>query len=377
MHSPVRSTVQVTLVLLATGACTLAGPLDPPAGPITSTAKPLGEVEPRIAINAVNTPGDANSVYRVEFPGSYYLTGNLVGATGKRGIEIAASGVSIDLNGFELIGVSGSLEGIVVEGFQSDNVEVRNGTVRNWGSHGVDYAVGGSGGSVVRDVRAGFNGGDGIRASNGNVVTGCAAYRNTGSGFSLFFGCAVSACTSYQNTGSGYASSTGCTIAGCIAQSNTADGMTLSGASAVVGCSLSSNGANGILATTGSTIMNNTVRSCGLDGIRVTGSCNIIGNVCNNNGTDPASGAGIHASSGDNRIEGNTCTGQDRGIDIDAAGNFIVRNVCSGNTTNWDVVANNVFGPIVDRSSPGSAAVIGNSAPSSLASTDANANFTY
>jgi hypothetical protein len=40
-------------------------------------------------------------------------------------------------------------------------------------------------------------------------------------------------------------------------------------------------------------------------------------------------------------------------------------------------VANNVFGPIIDRSAPASAAVLGNSAASSLGSTDANANFTY
>jgi hypothetical protein len=42
-----------------------AGPLSPPAGPIAPTPGP----EPRIAINAVNTPGDANSLYKITQPG--------------------------------------------------------------------------------------------------------------------------------------------------------------------------------------------------------------------------------------------------------------------------------------------------------------------
>ncbi|HRJ49802.1 MAG TPA: hypothetical protein PKU91_04680, partial [Phycisphaerales bacterium] len=81
-----------------------AGPLDPPAGPVAGTYKTLTEVEPRIAINAVNTPGGANSLFRITQPGSYYLTGNITGVIGKHGIEIAASGVTIDLMGFDLQG---------------------------------------------------------------------------------------------------------------------------------------------------------------------------------------------------------------------------------------------------------------------------------
>jgi len=81
--------------------------------------------------------------------------------------------------------------------------------------------------------------------------------------------------------------------------------------------------------------------------------------------------------SGDNRIEGNNCTGADRGIDIDSIGNIIIRNTCSGNTIDWVIAANNVFGPIIDRRAPASAAVSGFSAASTLGSTDANANFSY
>ena len=98
-------------IILATAALTLAaagllfaGPLDPPAGPVAPTYKTLTEVEPRIAINAANTPGDADSLFKITQPGSYYLTGNITGVVGRHGIEIAvpANGpsVTIDLMGY-------------------------------------------------------------------------------------------------------------------------------------------------------------------------------------------------------------------------------------------------------------------------------------
>ncbi|HYC99633.1 MAG TPA: hypothetical protein VEB22_00270, partial [Phycisphaerales bacterium] len=47
-----------------------AGPLVPPAGAVAPTAKPLGELEPRTAVNATNTPGNLTNVYRITQPGS-------------------------------------------------------------------------------------------------------------------------------------------------------------------------------------------------------------------------------------------------------------------------------------------------------------------
>src|SRR5687767_7622300 len=83
---------------------TVAGPLDPPDGPITSTYKTLTEVEPRIAVNAQNTPGDANSLFRITQPGSYYLTGNITGVPNKNGVYIFGHRVTLDLNGFTVDG---------------------------------------------------------------------------------------------------------------------------------------------------------------------------------------------------------------------------------------------------------------------------------
>jgi len=102
----------------------------------------------------------------------------------------------------------------------------------------------------------------------------------------------------------------------------------------------------------------------------------VLANMCSFNGNG-GDGAGIHATGSDNRIEGNNCTGADRGIDVDVAGNIIIKNTCSGNAIDWTIVANNVVGPILDRRAPASAAINGFSAPSSLGSTDPNANFSY
>jgi len=74
-----------------------AGPLDPPAGPVTSTYKTLTEVEPRTAINTTNTPGDADSLFKITQPGSYYLTGNITGVAAKHGIEIAVAATPVML----------------------------------------------------------------------------------------------------------------------------------------------------------------------------------------------------------------------------------------------------------------------------------------
>jgi parallel beta-helix repeat protein len=113
------------------------------------------------------------------------------------------------------------------------------------------------------------------------------------------------------------------------------------------------------------------------DGIRCAGSGSVIrGNVCASNGLNAGNGAGIVVVSIDNKVEGNHCTGGDRGIDVTSAGNLIVRNTCANNTVNWSIVVGNSFGPIIVAGT-NAAAVSGNSAASTLASTDPNVNMTY
>src|SRR5678809_1013800 len=86
------------------------GSLTPPGAP-APTMKTLDQLQPRIPVNATTTPGDATSVFKITQPGSYYLTGNIAGVAGKHGIYVTTGNVTLDLMGFDLVGVAGSLDG--------------------------------------------------------------------------------------------------------------------------------------------------------------------------------------------------------------------------------------------------------------------------
>ncbi|MCG3123113.1 MAG: hypothetical protein GIKADHBN_01522 [Phycisphaerales bacterium] len=379
------------------GAITWAGPLDPPAGPVAGTGKTLTEVEPRIAISLTSTPGDADSLFRISQPGSYYLTGNMTGVTAKSGIEIAVSGVTIDLMGFELAGVAGSFEGIRTSGVGLQGITIRNGSVRNWGSTGINMStfevksgliegVGASGNgesgivaanSVITRCTAGGNTGDGIGSFTSAVISFCTANGNGRRGIAATQNCEISHCTANGNTSGGILAGIGSTVTDCMANSNDSLGISVSFGS-VTNCIAKGNSGSGISAGSGSRVSGCTADSNDLDGITLSSDCVVLNNTCDSNGLSTTeTGAGIRATASDNRIEGNNCTDADFGIVCSSAGNIIVRNTCAGNTTNWSLVANNVYGPIIDRTAPGSAAVSGNAAADATGSTHANANFSY
>lgn len=128
----------LALVIAAAGlavAATLfvshAGPVNPPAGAVASTYKTLTEVEPRTAINATNTPGDATTLFTISQPGSYYLTSNVTGSASKTGIRITVSDVTVDLNGFALLGNGAGANGVSVSGGMS-RIVIRNGKMTGW-----------------------------------------------------------------------------------------------------------------------------------------------------------------------------------------------------------------------------------------------------
>jgi len=344
----------LTLAAAGWGGLLFAGPINPPAGPVAPTYKTLTEVEPRIAINAANTPGDADSLFKITQPGSYYLTGNITGVVGKHGIEIVASGVTLDLMGFDLAGVPamGAFDGVSATTFSLSNIAVVNGSIRNWGGDGVDLLTFGPINSRVEGVAARGNTSFGIGAFYSNTATNCSAYLNGGAGFIVDNGGTVSNCTAYQNGGDGLNVGSGCTVSRCAAYVNGGNGISTSNGCLVIDCSA----------------LDNT-----LDGIRCFAQSIISGNTCSNNGNG-GFGAGIHVTSTNNRIEGNNCSLADRGILVDAPGNIIIRNTCSANTASWSVVAGNV---ILVVNGVGAPAVFGTAGGAAPGSTDPNANFSY
>ena len=149
------------------------GPLTPPGAP-APTMKSLDQIEPRIPINATHTPGDADSLFKITQPGSYYLTGNLMGVAAKIGIEIATSNVTIDLMGHSLLGAAGSLSGIATPSTSYNNLTVRNGVITGWGGNGIQLV---GSGSLIEQIHASDNT-IGIFVTHQAIVRSVTASRN-------------------------------------------------------------------------------------------------------------------------------------------------------------------------------------------------------
>jgi parallel beta-helix repeat protein len=333
-----------------------AGPLNPPAGPIESTGKTLRDVEPRIAINSTNTPGDTDSVFRISASGSYYLTGNVTASTGKAAIEIAASNVTIDLSGYSITTLS-NLAAIRLSLSGRTNISVRNGHIGPAGTGGgIDLTpllgtqtVGGS----IENVHVTGTEGTGIQVGDGVVLIGCTASNNTKIGFQVGKGCVISSCAALDNGEDGFRTGDGCVVSDGVAAEN---------------------GFRGVVTSEGCTVSRCVVKSNREGGILCTYSCLIRDNSCHQNGVAGNNGAGIEATLQQNRIEGNQCVDGSRGIAVNFSRNFIARNTCVNNTTNWSVVPENICFVVQATAAGG---ILGNSGGVSPGSTNPNANYTY
>lgn len=113
-------------------------------------------------------------------PGSYRLTSDLR-ITGVDAIAITVGDVTLDLNGFNIVGGPGALaDGVSVQGVQ--NVEIRNGTIRGFTRHGV-FTNAFTHFIRLVGLRVMGNGQTGAELQGqGNLVDGCTAIGNLGSG---------------------------------------------------------------------------------------------------------------------------------------------------------------------------------------------------
>lgn len=300
-----------------------AGPLNPPSGPVSSTPGP----EPRIAINATNTPGDATSIYRITQPGSYYLTGNVAGAASKSGIKVAASNVTIDLCGFTLTGGTGSQDGIQGSSGLS-NVSVSNGTITGWQSWGIDMDT--VAGCRIRDVTCENNLDGGIRVDTRSNVEFCVCSGNDGEGIRI--------------GGAGV-------VSHCVCTANTQNGIYIvggtQGGGVVECCACNSNSLAGVRVGSFCIVSDCTCNLNGNVGIGLASNCRVVGNTCNSNLAD-----GVQCSAGNNsRIEDNNANNNtQRGIFVGGTRNFIVRNTASNNGAggagDFSFSAPNVYGEI-------------------------------
>jgi hypothetical protein len=141
------------------------GALEPPGAPAPGM-KSLQEVEPRTPISSIP--------YTITQPGSYYLTGNLTATASDTGITVAASHVTIDLNGFTLSG--GTLGDHGIFAYSINRFTVRNGTVSDWLGSGIEYY--GQEGHFEDLVTVG-NGAFGLYLLSTSIVKNVVATHNT------------------------------------------------------------------------------------------------------------------------------------------------------------------------------------------------------
>lgn len=310
-----------SLALAAGSAVLTAGPLDPPAGPVGSSYKTLTEVEPRTAVGPATTPGDADSVYRISQPGSYYLTANLLGVATKHGIEIDADGVTLDLSGFEALGTAGTLDGVrVVPGRRG--ITVRDGTLRGWKGAGLS-AVGGPNADacLYQDLRVVGNGTDensyALDVGGASSVVNCVATSNLGTGIRGNNGTLIANCAATGNTGDGIICGAG-TVRDCLARGNAFDGIR-AGISVVTGCSSTANAGAGITLNFGSLARSNTCF---------------------------ANGWGIYVMGDGSTADSNVLYDNAVGLEVAQEGNFVYRNTLRSNTSTLVAVPGNDVGPL-------------------------------
>ncbi|MEM9528462.1 MAG: hypothetical protein AAGA31_17750, partial [Bacteroidota bacterium] len=149
----------------------------------------------RIPIDSVlfqNTFKGQMTEYLITEPGSYFLTGVIENITdGTSGITIASDNVTLDLNGYAIIGAqpnsndestllaspSGNGSGIRIDSIRK-NISVRNGILERWGENGIeaDQTVN----SIFRDLAIYNSGEEGIVVGNQNLLQRINAKLNIG-----------------------------------------------------------------------------------------------------------------------------------------------------------------------------------------------------
>ena len=273
-----------------------AGDLNPSAPP-APTMKTLDEVEARTPIKASDLPLTISS------SGSYYLAETInFGTQNTSGITIDTNDVTIDLNGYSLIG-PGKTAGSNGSGIQASssfsNISVVNGYALEWKEHGIYLSSrqnrvesitasdNGQSGiwigsrSIAKNCVCYLNGHHGIDGSSSSIVMGCVAHENTDDGIYVGNGSVVTGCTSYGND-YGIDCSRSCSVTNCSVSYNTTVGIDAGSRSVVNNCTVVDNGDVGIEVASGSTISNCSSANNAADGIYASDSL-IIGNTSYNN----------------------------------------------------------------------------------------------
>ena len=327
--------------------------------------------------------------YTVTNSGSYVVTENLAGSVGSNGIIIAASDVTLDLNGFIVRGVPSSLSGIAVTGNRL-NVIIKNGAVRSWGVNGISAQTASN--SVAQDIQSSNNGQDGIVMGSGASVLGCNSINNGRDGITLQASSLAAGINVRANGRYGITATEFCLLDGVISRENNSTGIKVGqvcnviqsslranrGAGIEIGvgglvsdCSVLENASNGVVAlnsgvkiqrlsafgnggfgvvgAAGTMVEGSAIRRNTNGGVRVQSYSFVTDNMLDQNQTGP----GVLVSGVYSRVENNHATMNTVGFTISGSNNLVVLNSAVRNApTNYLYsVTNNFYDTVVN---PGS-----------------------
>lgn len=284
---------------LPLGVLPLAGLL---VAPVASAIEGQLEIDQRCAeltgCFAGDTPGFPVTLNGA--PGSSYrLTSNLqVPDASTTAIQIATSGIDLDLNGFAILGVtscSGSPNSCaptaigsgvaVVDPEVHIDVSVHDGVVARMGSDGLRLGRGGR----VEHVRAIFNAGHGISVGDFGRVSRSVALRNGTHGIDTGFASVVDGNSASENRFHGIDCNTSTLVSRNAVFDNGLDGIHGQSGTTVRGNSATSNGRHGISAGADSLIALNAAFSNGDEqssasaGVTCGGGCLVRANAIREN----------------------------------------------------------------------------------------------
>jgi hypothetical protein len=268
-------------------------------------AQGVVEIDQASALGGISPFDPPGFPVRISRSGSYRLTGNLTTHDPNvHAIEIVASDVSLDLNGFVITCLDrhrktcGAGSGDGIHG-SARNIWISNGTIRGMGNDGVCVLQG-----RVSGVRALQNQRDGINLfeegpySRSSVITDNQVENNLRYGIRCAAGCLITKNTVELNTGDGINTGQnslvrenisrlnqdgirvglGSVVAGNVLEGNDGDGLNLDGEGVVLGNTATGNNGFGLRLSDGSGYGQNAV-SANVAGT-VTGGLELNENIC-------------------------------------------------------------------------------------------------
>jgi hypothetical protein len=212
------------------------------------------------------TPGDDPGYpARLTRPGSYILGSNLTPGPGVDGIDVAATDITIDLNGFTISGgaAGGTSNGRYAILDRADRLTVKNGTI------GAFRDLGGTGGAgiyapnrpylIVENMRI-LNSGIGIESDGGSFtrIQDSTVATNKGKGIRCHTACEVSGSVVSGNGDDGIWCANACLIEGNVVSHNQSDGVVIYNSGSVLGNTIVSNTSYGLLSLGKAGMGNNT-----------------------------------------------------------------------------------------------------------------------